>query len=141
MQAAVGVAQLEKLDGFIADRQRNFERLYEGLKDLEEVMILPQATANSDPSWFGFPIAIRPEAAVTRNEVVRELEDRGIATRLLFGGNLMRQPAYRDVEHRVVGEMTNSDFVMENVFWIGVYPGLQEEQIDFMLEVLHEIAG
>ena len=137
MQAAVGVAQLEKLDGFIAARQRNFERLYEGLKDLEEVMILPQATANSEPSWFGFPIAIRPEAAVTRNEVVRALEERGIATRLLFGGNLMRQPAYRDVEHRVVGEMTNSDFVMENVFWIGVYPGLQEEQIDFMLEALH----
>ena len=141
MQAAVGVAQLEKLDGFIADRKRNFERLYEGLKDLEEVMILPQATANSEPSWFGFPIAIRPEAAVTRNEVVRALEDRGIATRLLFGGNLMRQPAYRDVEHRVVGEMTNSDFVMENVFWIGVYPGLGDQQIDFMLEVLHEIAG
>ena len=141
MQAAVGVAQLEKLDGFIADRKRNFERLYEGLKDLEEVMILPQATANSEPSWFGFPIAIRPEAAVTRNEVVRALEERGIATRLLFGGNLMRQPAYRDVEHRVVGEMTNSDFVMENVFWIGVYPGLGDQQIDFMLEVLHEIAG
>ena len=137
MQAAVGVAQLEKLDGFIEARQRNFERLYDGLKDLEESIILPQATANSDPSWFGFPIAIRPEAAVTRNEVVRALEDRGIATRLLFGGNLMRQPAYRDVEHRIVGEMTNSDFVMENVFWIGVYPGLHEEQIDFMLEALH----
>jgi len=141
MQAAVGVAQLEKLDGFIEARNRNFKRLYEGLKDLEEVMILPQATPNSEPSWFGFPIAIRPEAAVTRNEVVRALEGRGIATRLLFGGNLMRQPAYRDVEHRVVGEMTNSDFVMENVFWIGVYPGLQEEQINFMLEVLHDIAG
>ena len=141
MQAAVGVAQLEKLDGFIEARNRNFERLYDGLKDLEEVMILPQATPNSEPSWFGFPIAIRPEAAVTRNEVVRALEGRVIATRLLFGGNLMRQPAYRDVEHRVVGEMTNSDFVMENVFWIGVYPGLQEEQINFMLEVLHDIAG
>jgi CDP-6-deoxy-D-xylo-4-hexulose-3-dehydrase len=141
MQAAVGVAQLEKLDGFIAARQRNFERLYDGLKDLEESIILPQATANTEPSWFGFPIAIRPEAKVTRNDVVRGLEGRGIATRLLFGGNLMRQPAYRDVEHRVVGEMTNSDFVMENVFWIGVYPGLQDEQIDFMLEVLHEITG
>lgn len=137
MQAAVGVAQLEKLDGFIADRQRNFERLYGGLKDLEDAMILPQATENSEPSWFGFPIAIRPEAPVTRNDVVRALEGRGIATRLLFGGNLMRQPAYRDVEHRVVGEMTNSDFVMENVFWIGVYPGLGGEQIDFMLEALH----
>jgi len=141
MQAAVGVAQLDKLDGFIDARKRNFARLYEGLEDLEEVMILPQATVNSEPSWFGFPIAIRPEAAVTRNDVVQALEGRGIATRLLFGGNLMRQPAYRDVEHRVVGEMKNSDFVMENVFWIGVYPGLREAQIDFMLEVLHDIAA
>ena len=141
MQAAVGVAQLDKLDGFIDARKRNFARLYEGLEDLEEVMILPQATVNSEPSWFGFPIAIRPEAAVTRNDVVQALEGRGIATRLLFGGNLMRQPAYSDVEHRVVGEMKNSDFVMENVFWIGVYPGLREAQIDFMLEVLHDIAA
>ena len=141
MQAAVGVAQLEKLDGFIADRKRNFERLYEGLVDMEESLILPQATANSEPSWFGFPIAVRPEAPVTRNDVVRALEGHGIATRLLFGGNLMRQPAYRDVEHRVVGEMTNSDFVMENVFWIGVYPGLGNEQVDFMLEVLHNVVS
>jgi CDP-6-deoxy-D-xylo-4-hexulose-3-dehydrase len=141
MQAAVGVAQLEKLDGFIADRKRNFERLYDGLVDMEESLILPQATANSEPSWFGFPIAVRPEAPVTRNDVVRALEGHGIATRLLFGGNLMRQPAYRDVEHRVVGEMTNSDFVMENVFWIGVYPGLGNEQVDFMLEVLHNVVS
>jgi CDP-6-deoxy-D-xylo-4-hexulose-3-dehydrase len=141
MQAAVGVAQLEKLDGFIADRKRNFERLYEGLTDIEGSLILPQATANSEPSWFGFPIAVRPEAPVTRNDVVRALEGHGIATRLLFGGNLMRQPAYRDVEHRVVGEMTNSDFVMENVFWIGVYPGLGNEQVDFMLEVLHNVVS
>ncbi len=138
MQAAVGVAQLGKVESFIAARQHNYERLREGLADLEELMILPETTPNSEPSWFGFPIAIRPEAAVTRNEVVRALEERGIATRLLFGGNLMRQPAYRDVKHRVVGEMTNSDFVMENVFWIGVYPGLGDQQIDFMLEVLHD---
>ncbi len=88
--------------------------------------------------WFGFPIAIRPGGPVTRNEVVRALEDRGIATRLLFAGNLLRQPAYSKIEHRVVGELTNSDFVMENVFWIGVYPGLGDQQIDFMLEVLHD---
>lgn len=140
MQAAVGVAQLDKLPGFIAARRANFERLHAGLTDLQELMILPEATPNSDPSWFGFPIAIRPEAPVDRNEVVRVLEEHGIATRLLFGGNLLRQPAYRDIEHRVVGELRNSDFVMENVLWIGVYPGLGTEQIDYMLEVLHDIA-
>jgi CDP-6-deoxy-D-xylo-4-hexulose-3-dehydrase len=140
MQAAVGVAQLEKLGGFIAARQHNYERLRAGLADLEELMILPEATANSEPSWFGFPIAIRPGGPVTRNEVVRGLEDRGIATRLLFGGNLLRQPAYSNIEHRVVGELTNSDFVMENVLWIGVYPGLDDQRIDFVLDVLHQIA-
>jgi len=141
MQAAVGVAQLDKLEGFIADRKHNFDRLLAGLSDLEELIILPEATANGDPSWFGFPVAVRPSGPVTRNELVRALEGRGIATRLLFGGNLMRQPAYRDVPHRVVGELTNSDFVMENVFWIGVYPGLDDQRIDFMLEVLHEAVG
>ncbi len=141
MQAAVGVAQLDKIEGFIAARKHNFARLLAGLSDLEELLILPQATANSDPSWFGFPIAVRPDGPVSRNEVVRALEARGIATRLLFGGNLLRQPGYRNIEHRVVGELTNSDFVMENVFWIGVYPGLDDQRIDFMLEVLHEIAG
>jgi len=139
MQAAVGVAQLDKIEGFIAARKHNFNRLLAGLSDLEELMILPQATANSDPSWFGFPIAVRPGGPVSRNEVVRALEARGIATRLLFGGNLLRQPAYRNIEHRAVGELSNSDFVMENVFWIGVYPGLDDQRIDFMLEVLHEI--
>ena len=138
MQAAVGVAQLGKVESLIAARQHNYERLRAGLADLEELMILPEATPNSEPSWFGFPIAIRPGGPVTRNEVVRALEGRGIATRLLFGGNLLRQPAYSKIEHRVVGELTNSDFVMENVFWIGVYPGLGDQQIDFMLEVLHD---
>ena len=138
MQAAVGVAQLGKVESFIAARQHNYERLRAGLADLEELMILPETTPNSEPSWFGFPIAIRRGGPVTRNEVVRALEDRGIATRLLFGGNLLRQPAYSKIEHRVVGELTNSDFVMENVFWIGVYPGLGDQQIDFMLEALHD---
>src|SRR5690242_791906 len=124
MQAAVGVAQLDKLEGFVAARRENFRRLHEGLSDLQEILLLPEATPNSDPSWFGFPIGVRPEAPVDRNHVVAGLQDRGIDTRLLFGGNLLRQPAYRDIPHRVVGDLRNGDYVMNNVFWIGVYPGL-----------------
>ncbi|WP_027005371.1 lipopolysaccharide biosynthesis protein RfbH [Conexibacter woesei] len=140
MQAAVGVAQLDKLPGFIDARKRNFARLTEGLSDLDELFILPEATPNSDPSWFGFPIAVRREAPVDRNAVVRHLEERGIATRLLFAGNLLRQPAYKDIEHRVVGTLDNADFVMECVFWIGVYPGLSDAHVDYVVDVLHEIA-
>ena len=141
MQAAVGVAQLDKLDGFVAARRENFRRLYDGLADLDEYFVLPEATPGSDPSWFGFPLAVRPEAPLTRNEVVAGLEKRKIATRLLFGGNLLRQPAYRNIPHRMVGEMHGADFVMDNVFWIGVYPGLGADQIDFVLETLHEVAS
>jgi CDP-4-dehydro-6-deoxyglucose reductase, E1 len=140
MQAAVGVAQLDKLPGFIEARKRNFARLTEGLSDLDELFVLPEATPNSDPSWFGFPIAVRREAPVDRNAVVRHLEERGIATRLLFAGNLLRQPAYKDIEHRVVGTLDNADFVMECVFWIGVYPGLSDAHVDYVVEILHEIA-
>jgi CDP-6-deoxy-D-xylo-4-hexulose-3-dehydrase len=141
MQAAVGVSQLDKLDGFIAARRANFARLREGLAGLEEHLVLPEATPGSDPSWFGFALSVRPGAPVTRNELVQALEERKIATRLLFGGNLLRQPAYRDIEHRVVGDLDNADFVMENTFWIGVYPGLSEEQLDYMVESVHEIVG
>ena len=141
MQAAVGVAQLEKLDGFIAARRANFARLREGLADLEEHLVLPEATPGSDPSWFGFALSVRPGAPVSRNELVQALEERRIATRLLFGGNLLRQPAYRGIEHRVVGELDNADFVMENTFWVGVYPGLSEEQLDYVIESVHEIVG
>jgi CDP-4-dehydro-6-deoxyglucose reductase, E1 len=140
MQAAIGLAQLDKLDGFVAARRRNFARLTEGMRDLDEVFLLPEPTPNSDPSWFGFPLAVRPEAPIDRNEVIAALEGRGIATRLLFGGNLLRQPAYRDIEHRVVGELRNADFVMERVFWLGVYPGLHDPHLDYVVDVLHEIA-
>jgi CDP-6-deoxy-D-xylo-4-hexulose-3-dehydrase len=141
MQAAVGVAQLDKLEAFVARRRENFRRLIEGLGDLDDVFILPEATPNSDPSWFGLPLAVRTEAPLSRNEVVAGLERRGIATRLLFGGNLIRQPGYRDIEHRVVGTLHNADFVMNQVFWIGVYPGLSDAHIDYMVESLHEIAA
>ena len=139
MQAAVGVAQLKKLPGFITARKANFSKLYEALRDLDELFILPEATPNSDPSWFGFPLAIRAEALTTRNRVVRFLESRNIATRLLFGGNLLRQPAYREIQRRVIGDLRNTDFVMNNVFWIGLYPGVTQSMIDYMAETFHQI--
>jgi CDP-6-deoxy-D-xylo-4-hexulose-3-dehydrase len=141
MQAAVGVAQLQKLDGFIAARRRNFQALHEGLRGLEEFFILPEATPGSDPSWFGFPIAVRPDAPFSRNQVTRHLEDRKIATRLLFGGNLVRQPAYRDSKYRVVGSLHNTDFVMDRVFWIGVFPGITAPMVSYMIESIHGACG
>ena len=141
MQAAVGVAQLQKLPAFIEARRRNFRTLYEGLRDLEEIFILPEATPGSDPSWFGFPLAVRPGGRVKRDAVVRFLESRRIGTRLMFAGNLLRQPAYAGVTHRVVGELPNSDFVMNQVFWVGVYPGLSEAMLQYMIDMLHESVG
>ena len=139
MQAAVGLAQMGKLDGFIEARRRNFERLRDGLRDVEEFFLLPDATPGSNPSWFGVPIAVKPDAPFSRNEVIRHLEERKIATRLLFGGNLLRQPAYRQVQHRVLGDLKNSDFVMNQVFWIGVYPGLTTEMLDYVVDVFHSL--
>lgn len=139
MQAAVGVSQLKKLPEFIARRRANFTALREGLKDLEEFFILPEPTPNSEPSWFGFPIAIRPDAPFNRNQVIAFLESRNIATRLLFGGNLLRQPAYQGIKHRVVGTLENTDFIMNQVFWIGVFPGLTSEMIAYVLDVFHQM--
>ncbi len=140
MQAAVGVAQLKKLPAFIEARQRNFKTLYEGLKGMEEFFILPQATPGSEPSWFGFPLAVQTDAPFTRNQVVEYLERHKISTRLLFGGNLVHQPAYcdSDVQYRIVGELKNSDFVMNQVFWIGVYPGLSRQALAYVAEIFHE---
>jgi CDP-6-deoxy-D-xylo-4-hexulose-3-dehydrase len=137
MQAAVGVAQLKKLPAFIKKRQENFQYLYDGLKDLEEYLILPEATPNSSPSWFGFPITIREDAPFTRNELVRYLEERKIATRLLFGGNLTRQPAYEEIKCRIVGGLKNSDRVMNQTFWVGVYPGLDQNRLGYIIEVIN----
>jgi CDP-6-deoxy-D-xylo-4-hexulose-3-dehydrase len=141
MQAAVGVAQLKKLPGFIQIRRRNFDRLYEGLRDLEALFVLPQATPGSDPSWFGFPIAVRPDGPFSRKDVVRFLEQRKIGTRQLFAGNLTRQPAYRDVMWRAVGDLTNTDFVMNNVFWIGVYPGLSDTMLDYVIDSFQDLSN
>lgn len=141
MQAAVGVAQLRKLPDFIATRRRNFAVLHTGLLDLEEFFILPEATSGSEPSWFGFPLAVRPTAPFDRRTVVDSLNRHAIDTRLLFGGNLVRQPAYHSVPHRVVGDLPNSDFVMNHVFWIGVFPGLSNRMIDFSIETLHGLVA
>ena len=135
MQAAVGVAQLKKLPQFIAARQRNWQQLYDGLKQFENFLILPEATPNSDPSWFGFLLSVRPDTPFTRNELVRYLEENHVATRLLFSGNITRQPAYQDIDYRVVGDLKNTDFVMNQTFWIGVYPKLTPQMIEYALSV------
>jgi len=138
MQASVGVAQMKKLPQFIAARKRNYATLRAGLQDLQEFFVLPEATPNSDPSWFGFPLMVRPDGPFSRGEVVRFLEDRKIASRALFGGNLTRQPAYSEVQYRTVGNLPNSDLVMNQLFWIGVYPGLTTEMLQYVIETFHE---
>jgi CDP-6-deoxy-D-xylo-4-hexulose-3-dehydrase len=134
LQAALGVSQLKKLPRFLEIRQNNFQILYEGLKNLTEFFILPEATKHSEPSWFGFPIAVRSDAPFSRHELINYLDQSKIDTRLLFGGNLMRQPAFRDAPHRKVGDLKNSDFVMNQVFWIGVYPGLRREMLEYVID-------
>ncbi len=139
MQAAIGLSQLRKLPGFIEARRRNFAHLREALADLQDELILPEATPGSEPSWFGFPIAVREGSSIDRNTLVRALGARRIGTRLLFGGNLLRQPAYRDVPHRRVGDLRRADFIMGHVFWVGLYPGLSEDHIGYLVESLRSI--
>ncbi len=136
MQAAVGVAQLRKLDAFTQTRKRNWQYLHDGLQAFQEFLILPQATPKSDPSWFGFLITVREDAPFSRNELVRYLDERQIATRFLFSGNITRQPAYQHVNYRVVGDLTNADIVMNRTFWVGVYPKLTLPMLDYVLETI-----
>jgi CDP-4-dehydro-6-deoxyglucose reductase, E1 len=139
IQAALGVSQLKKLDSFVAARKTNFELLKHSLGDVED-FIMPEATPNSDPSWFGFPITIRPDSGLDRTKLLRHLDEKKIGTRLLFAGNLLKQPAYRNIEHRVIGDLKNSDLVMNNTFWLGVYPGLTQEMLTYVSDVIHEYA-
>jgi CDP-6-deoxy-D-xylo-4-hexulose-3-dehydrase len=134
MQAAVGVAQLKKLPAFIEARRKNFRLIHEGLKGLEEFLILPEATQESDPSWFGFPIAVRGDAPFSRTDLIRKLEAKKIATRLLFAGNLTRQPAYASVDYRTVGDLKNTDFLMNQMFWIGLFSGVSETMLRYVME-------
>jgi CDP-6-deoxy-D-xylo-4-hexulose-3-dehydrase len=137
MQAAVGCAQLEKLDGFIAARRRNAERLTGGLRDLSW-LVKPQEPSGGTSSWFGYPLRLTSDAPITRDELVRALEDRRIGTRLLFGGNLLRQPAYAESTMRVSGSLENADVITNDVLWVGVYPGLEDAQIDFLANTIRE---
>jgi CDP-6-deoxy-D-xylo-4-hexulose-3-dehydrase len=137
MQAALGVSQLRKIDEFVARRKANFSHLL-GRLSAQPGLVMPRATEGSDPSWFGFPITLDPELPIDREALLRFLDDRQIGTRLMFAGNILRQPAYRDIDVRVVGDLTNSDIVMRRTFWVGVYPGLTMEMLDFVADSILE---
>jgi len=141
MQAAVGVAQLKKLPGFIEARKKNFATLMAGLSELREFFVFPRATDGSDPSWFGFPLMVRSGAPFSRTELVTFLEQKKIASRMLFGGNLVRQPAYQKIRHRVVGKLTNADVTMNQAFWIGVYPGLSSDALEYVATSFHSFVS
>jgi CDP-6-deoxy-D-xylo-4-hexulose-3-dehydrase len=135
MQAALGLSQLGKLEHFIARRKENFDYLAKGLKGVDG-LLLPKATEKSEPSWFGFPITLDSNHSVNREELLRHLDEKKIGTRLMFAGNIVKQPAYRDVEFRIVGDLKNSDVVMNRSFWIGVFPGLTKPMLDFVIETI-----
>ncbi|MCM8825398.1 MAG: lipopolysaccharide biosynthesis protein RfbH [Candidatus Omnitrophica bacterium] len=133
LQAAIGVAQLEKLPAFIGARKKNFNQLYKFFKKYEKYFILPHWSKNSDPAWFGFPLLIKNSAPFSRDEIVNYLEKHKIATRMLFGGNLTKQPAYQGIKYRIFQNLKNTDNVMNNLFWIGVYPGITEEKMRYLI--------
>ncbi len=134
-QAAIGLAQLDRLDGFTRDRIRNFATLLKALKPYEEFFYLPKATRASKPSWFGFPLTVRPEAPFDRAKIAKYLNDKKIGTRNLFGGNLLKQPAYENIEHETLGDLPNSDLIAEGTFWVGCWPGIDEARMDYMIDV------
>jgi CDP-6-deoxy-D-xylo-4-hexulose-3-dehydrase len=139
IQAAIGLAQLDRLDFFVSKRKENWKYLFDGLRDLQEFLVLPSQTINSEPSWFGFAITIKEKSPISRNEMVKKLNDSKIGTRLLFGGNLLRQPAFQGTPRRVVGNLANTDLIMRNTFWIGVWPGLSNPMLDYVIEVIHKV--
>jgi CDP-6-deoxy-D-xylo-4-hexulose-3-dehydrase len=140
MQAALGLSQLDKLDRFVQDRKNNYAHLTRRLEGAPG-LILPKATPKSDPSWFGFPITLAPDFPVDREDLLRFLESRKIGTRLMFAGNILRQPAYRDVDFRVVGDLTNTDIVMRRSFWVGVFPGLTPPMLDHIADSILEFTS
>lgn len=141
IQAAIGLAQLKRLPNFIELRKRNWNYLSGRLQSLGDFFILPKPTEHSDPSWFGFAITVREISPKNRNEIVQALNEFKIGTRLLFGGNLLRQPAFKDTPRRVIGNLLNTDRIMNDTFWIGVWPGITIEMMDYMVDRLHQIMG
>jgi len=140
LQAALGFSQLDHLPTFVEKRKSNFRYLEAGLGALPEIEVA-SATPGSDPSWFGFPITLRSDSGLDRTELLRFLDERKIGSRLLFAGNILRQPAYRDIQYRAIGNLANTDRVMESSFWIGVYPGLKSEMLDFVIESIHQFVS
>jgi CDP-6-deoxy-D-xylo-4-hexulose-3-dehydrase len=138
MQAACALAQLEKAPAFIQARKDNFKFLKERLATCEEFLQLPVATEGSDPSWFGFPLTLKADAGVTRIELTRFLDDNNIGSRLLFAGNLLKQPYFKDVQYKVVGDLTNTDITMNNTFWVGIFPGIGEEELSFTAKIIKQ---
>jgi CDP-6-deoxy-D-xylo-4-hexulose-3-dehydrase len=139
IQAAIGLAQLDRLDSFIEKRKYNWNYLHKYLKSFEEYLVLPKPTEHSDPSWFGFAITVKENSPLSRNELVKLLNEKKIGTRLLFGGNLLRQPAFIGTPRRVVSDLKNSDIVMNDTFWIGVWPGLTEQMLDYVIYTFSEL--
>lgn len=142
MQAAVGVEQLKKFPSFIEKRKHNWARLHAALEDVQDRIILPEPAENSDPSWFGFLISVRPETGLNRNDVTRYIEGKNVQTRLLFSGNIIKQPCFDEIRdtdaYRVAGNLDDSEFIVNNTFWVGVYPGMTDEMIDYMAQVIKE---
>jgi CDP-6-deoxy-D-xylo-4-hexulose-3-dehydrase len=141
IQAAIGLAQLDRIDSFVEIRRRNWKYLRDGLSTLENFFILPSPTEDSDPSWFGFAITVRKNSPLNRNQIVQALNEMKIGTRLLFGGNLLRQPAFAGTPRRVVGNLANTDIVMNDTFWVGVWPGLTIPMLDYVIESIHKLLG
>ena len=145
LQAAVGVEQLKKFPSFIERRKHNWARLHAALEDIQDKIILPEPAENSNPSWFGFLISVRPETGLNRNDVTKYIENKNVQTRLLFSGNIIKQPCFDEIRgteaYRVVGNLENSDFVVNNTFWVGVYPGMTDAMIDYMAQVIKEAVG
>lgn len=141
MQAAIGVAQLKKLDYIIQARKDNFKKLWKGLEKFQEYLLLPVATENSDPSWFGFPITVKENDKFTKNEIVEYLENANILTRQLFAGNMTKQPAFLNIECRIIGDLANTDYIMNNTFFIGVYPKIGDVEMEYIIKTFEEFFG
>jgi CDP-6-deoxy-D-xylo-4-hexulose-3-dehydrase len=139
IQAALGVSQMSKLEDFIQKRRNNFDYLSKNLEELKD-FVLPRATEFSEPSWFGFPLTIKENSRIDRTDLLRYLDQKKIGTRLMFAGNILRQPAYRDVSFRVHGSLENTDNIMRNAFWIGLHPGLNFEMLDHVIDSIKEFS-